>query len=124
MLRLASARLAVALWLITAGSAGVPAAELTFDIKIVQDRIPDTKRLMRVHQGDIVKLRWTSDRPLILHLHAYDIEERVAPGAVTEFAFTADATGRFPIQIHKPGTGAGAHAHAGVPLAIIEVHPR
>ena len=84
MLRLASARLAVALLLIPAGSAGVPAADLAFDIKIVQGRIPDAKRLMRVHQGDIVKLRWTSDRPLILHLHAFDIEERVAVGAVTE----------------------------------------
>jgi hypothetical protein len=43
-----------------------------------------------------VKLRWTTDRPIILHLHGYDIEAKVEPGAVTEMAFTARAAGRFP----------------------------
>ena len=59
----------------------------------------------------------TSDRPLVLHLHGYDIERRVAASAVTEFAFTAAATGRFPIEIHDD-------AHHEPPLAIIEVYPR
>src|SRR6266851_3199604 len=69
--------------LIAASSAD--AAELTFDIRIDQGRIPDTMRLMRVHDGDVVTIRWTSDRPLVLHLHGYDIEKRVAVGAVTSF---------------------------------------
>ena len=66
----------VALLLILAGSAG--AAELTFDIRIEGGRIPDTMQLIRVHDGDRVKLRWTSDRPVTLHLHGYDIEKRIA----------------------------------------------
>jgi hypothetical protein len=119
-----SGKMALALLLSIAGSAGAAAAELTFDIKIERCRVPDTMRLIRVAEGDVVKLRWTSDQPFVLHLHGYDIEKRVAPGAVTEFAFTAYATGRFPIHIHEQGASAGGHAHEDLPLATIEVYPR
>jgi hypothetical protein len=115
---LPSARWALALLLILAGSAGAGAEELSFDIRIEHGRVLDAMRLMRVNDGDRVTLRWTSDRPVILHLHGYDIEKRVAADGVTELGFTAYATGRFPIEIH----GAGAHEKA--PLAIIEVYPR
>lgn len=116
--------MALALALLIAGSAAVAAAELTFDLKIEGGRVPDTMQLIRVTEGDVVKLRWTSDRPIVLHLHGYDIEKRVVPGAVTELAFTADATGRFPVHIHEQGAGAGGHAHEDLPLAIVEVYPR
>src|SRR5438128_5738626 len=121
-----AARWASLLALIAAGSAGAPAAELIFDIKIEGGRVPAAMRLIRVTEGDVVKLRWTSDQPLILHLHGYDIEKRIAAGAVTELAFTAYATGRFPIYVHAQGAGAGAggHAHEAAPLATIEVYPR
>ena len=119
-----AARWALTLLLVTAWSAGVPAAELTFDIKIERGRVPDTKQLIRVNEGDVVKLRWTSDQPLILHLHGYDIEKRIAAGAVTVLAFTAYATGRFPIHVHAQGTAVGGHAHEDAPLTIIEVYPR
>ena len=124
MWRLVAGRWALALLLITAGSARVPAAELVFDIRIEHGRVPDTMHLMRVHEGDAVKLRWTSDRPLVLHLHGYDLEQRVAPDTVAELKFTASATGRFPIEIHVPGAGARGHVHDDAPLAIIEVYPR
>ena len=124
MVRLVSTRWALALLLITAGSACVPAAEVTFDIKIERGRVPDTMRLIRVNEGDVVKLRLTSDQLIDLHLHGYDIEKRVAAGAITEVVFTAYATGRFPIHVHAQGAGAGAHAHEDAPLATIEVYPR
>src|SRR5579863_756736 len=108
----------VALLLILAGGAVAAAAELTYDIRIENGRIPDAMRLMRVHEGDIVTLRWTSDRPVILHLHGYDIEKRIAADGVTDLAFTAYATGRFPIEIHSQG------AHEDAPLAVIEAYPR
>ncbi len=123
VLRLLSASWALALLLITAGAPAL-AAELTFDIKIEHGRVPDTMRLIRVNEGDVVKLRWTSDQPLVLHLHGYDIEKRIAAGAVTELGFTAYATGRFPIHVHAQGAGAGGHAHEDAPLATIEVYPR
>ncbi len=49
-------------------------------------------------------------------------EKRVAANAVTELAFTANATGRFSIEIHAQSTGGAAHEDA--PLAVIEVYPR
>ncbi len=119
---LTSARWILALALIAAVSTGAGAAELTFDIRIEHGRIPDSMRLMRVHEGDSVTLRWTSDRPLVVHLHGYEIEKHVGPDAVTGLAFTANATGRFPIEIHVRGTGGAAHEDA--PLAMIEVYPR
>ena len=112
----------VALSLLLAGSAG--AAELTFDIRIEGDRIPDAMQLIRVQEGDSVKLRWSSDRPLTLHLHGYDIEKRLGGDAVTELSFKAYATGRFPIEIHPAKAGAGGAAHGDAPLAVIEVYPR
>ena len=124
MVRLVSARWALALLLITAGSTCVPAAKVTFDIKIERGRVPNTMHLIRVNEGDVVKLRWTSDQPHILHLHGYDIEKRIVAGAVTELAFTAYATGRFPIYVHAPGASVGGHAHEDAPLATIEVYPR
>jgi hypothetical protein len=123
VLRLVSASWALALSLITSGAPAL-AAELTFDIKIERGRVPDTMRLIRVNEGDVVKLRWTSDQPIVLHLHGYDIEKSVAPGAIIELAFTAYAAGRFPIHVHAQGAGAGGNAQEDAPLAIIEVYPR
>ena len=122
-MRLVSASWALSLSLITSGAPAL-AAELTFDIKIERGCVPDTMRLIRVNEGDVVKLRWTSDQPIVLHLHGYDIEKRVAPGVIIELAFTAYATGRFPIHVHAQGTAVGGHAHEDAPLAIIEVYPR
>lgn len=102
--------------------APVQGAELTFDLKIGQGRVPQNMRRIRVKQGDAVKLRWTTDRSIIVHLHGYDIEKTVEPGTVTEMAFIAHATGRFSVEEHKPNAR-GGHSH-GEALIRIEVHPR
>ena len=98
------------------------AAELTFDLHIERGSVPANMRLVRVAQGDMVKLRWTADRATMLHLHGYDIEVTVNPGAVAEMSFTARATGRFPVSVHTPQAG-GGHAHEP-PLLHVEVRPR
>jgi hypothetical protein len=98
------------------------AAQLTFDLKVERGRVAENMRLIRVKQGDAVTLRWTSDQPLVLHLHGYDIEKRVAPGPATEMTFTAYATGRFPIHVHTQG--AGNRTHEDAPLVNVEVYPR
>ena len=97
--------------------------ELTFDLKIERGTVAANMRLIRVRQGDVVNLRWTSDRPITIHLHGYDIERKIAPGAVTAMTFTASATGRFPVEVHK-GDGQGGHAHGDAPLVRVEVYPR
>jgi hypothetical protein len=104
-------------------TAAVWAAEVTFDLKIENGSVSPSMRLIRVKQGDWVMLRWSTDRPILLHLHGYDIEKNVEPGTVTEMAFEARATGRFPVEEHKPSVK-GGHAHGEAPLARIEVRPR
>jgi hypothetical protein len=96
--------------------------EAVFDLRIENGRVPTAMRTIRVRQGDAVTLRFSSDRPIVVHLHGYDIEAKVAPGAVAEMAFAARATGRFPVEEHKQKQH-GGHAH-GEALLRIEVRPR
>jgi hypothetical protein len=101
---------------------GAKADEITFELRIERGLVAPDKRLIRVQQGDVVTLRWSTDRPMILHLHGYDIETKAEPGAVAEMNFTARATGRFPVSIHRPEQG-GGHTHEA-PVVQVEVHPR
>jgi FtsP/CotA-like multicopper oxidase with cupredoxin domain len=52
-------------------------------------------------EGDFVTLRLTSESPVEVHLHGYDLEEEVLPGEETELSFEADATGQFEIEDHE-----------------------
>ncbi len=75
---------------------------------------------IRVSQDDAVTLRLETDQAGAFHIHGYDLEQPAAPGAVTEFQFVANATGRFLINFHGPAAtetsessmdsaGAGGH---------------
>lgn len=123
--RVALATCAIALAVLAAvGGFVAMAAELTFDLTIEHGRVAGTMRLIRVHEGDVVRLRWTTDRPLDLHLHGYNIERHIEPGAATELRFTAYATGRFPIHVHVQAERGGGQPHEGTPLIDVEVYPR
>ena len=54
-----------------------------------------------VYEGDQVKLQITSDRPIELHLHGYDLTEEVEPGETADLSFEATDTGRFGIEDHN-----------------------
>ena len=101
----------------------VQGAELVFDLRIEGGRVPQSMRVIRIRQGDAVRLRWTTDRPILLHLHGYDIETKVEPGTVAEMAFVAHATGRFSVEEHKP-KAQGGHSHGEASLVRFEVRPR
>ena len=103
---------------------GVQAAEVAFDLRIENGHLPENMRLIRVKQGDIVRLRWSVDQPVTLHLHGYDIETRVEPGRVGEMNFTARATGRFPVHAHAAAAATASNAHEEAPLVYLEVYPR
>jgi hypothetical protein len=83
---------------------GAAAEPRRFDLALKEGRLPPDQRLVRVGQGDEVTLWWTTDRPFTLHVHGYDLEAPLAPGPAVEVRFTARATGRFPLEIHGPGT--------------------
>jgi hypothetical protein len=117
----------IALFALLALSTGLLAhaqsPEVVFDLRIEKGRVAERMRLIRVKQGDAVRLRWTSDRPIVLHLHGYDIETKVKPGSVAEMAFTARVTGRFPVEEHT-ANARGSHSHGEAPLVRLEVRPR
>jgi|SRR6266849_5205141 hypothetical protein len=100
----------------------VDAAEVTFVLRIANGRVPEDMRLIRVKRNDVVKLQWSTDKAMSIHLHGYDIEKQVAPGTVTEMTFTARATGRFTVEPHLAKQPSGGHAHGDV-LVTIEVYP-
>ena len=68
-------------------------------VKFADDKLtPDT---VQVKQGDTVTLRLDTDKPGTFHLHGYDLEKSATVGAVTDFQFVADATGRFRIDFPR-----------------------
>jgi hypothetical protein len=108
--------LCVALMLLAIG-VGAQAEELTFAMRIERGALSETMRIVRVKQGDVVHLRWSSDQAGVLHIHGYEIERQLEPGRMTEVTITARATGRFPIHLH-------GKAHDETTLAYLEVYPR
>jgi hypothetical protein len=96
--------------------------DLTFALRIENGHVPESMRLIRVTKNDVVKLQWTTDRPMTIHLHGYNIEKKLASGVTTEMTFTANATGRFTIAPHVGAEASGGHAH-GDALVTIEVYP-
>ena len=103
---------------------GAGEAEQVFNIRIENGRVPENMRFVRVNQGDVVKLRWSADRAVVLHLHGYDIERRVEPGQIVEMSFEARAAGRFPVHVHAAGPTSGRPPRDESALIYLEVYPR
>ncbi|HET8576855.1 MAG TPA: hypothetical protein VFO18_07145 [Methylomirabilota bacterium] len=107
--------LLVAVWALGCSGGSKPARQ-ELDLNIRAGALPADKQLIRAGQGDDIVLRWSADEPITIHLHGYDIEKDLKPGAVTTMWFVARATGRFPITRHAHGEE--------TPLAYLEVIPR
>lgn len=92
----------------------------TIDVRIENRQVVAPKVKIRITEGDVVELRWTSDEAAELHLHGYDLKIQVGPDAPAAMIVEATATGRFPITSHD--WGAGGHGHDA--LTYLEVYPR
>ena len=90
------------------------------ELRIEARAVVAPKGAIRIVEGDVVELRWVSDRAVRLHLHGYDIELRLRPGEPATMSITAYATGRFPITSH--GWGERGRGHDA--LTYLEVYPR
>ena len=66
-----------------------------------------------VARGRIVVITVNSDVADEVHLHGYDLTADVAPGAPATIRFTADAPGRFELELEQ----------SGVQIAELEVRP-
>ena len=107
--------IALAALMTLAGSAAAASSQ-SFSVELAGGRVQGDETL-KVHQGDQVQVRLSSDRPMVLHLHGYDIDAKVAPHAPAVLTFKAGLAGRFPVHEHREGAG----NHRAV--LFIEVHP-
>ena len=82
----------------TETSAGEP-QERIYDVAIQSGTMNPNE--ISVQEGDFVTLRLSSESPVEIHLHGYDLEGDVLPGEETDLSFEADATGRFEIEDHE-----------------------
>ena len=96
----------------------VLAEDRVLELAIHNAESPAKPPVLSVLQNDRVVVRLTSDKPLHVHLHGYEIESDVVPNVVTSLRFTATVTGRFPIEIHSD------QPRKPRPLAYVEVRPR
>jgi len=74
------------------------------------------------HEAE-VRIAWSSDRPVTVHLEGYDRSLVVRPGKPETMEFKAHAAGRFAVHAHE-GERAGKHSHGRGALLWVEVHPK
>ena len=108
-------RLVALVALVTLGGAAAAAAQ-AFSVELKGGRVQGDETL-KVKQGDQVQVRLSSDRPVMLHLHGYDLDVKVVPPAPALLTFKAGIAGRFPVHEHREGAG----NHRAV--LFIAVHP-
>jgi periplasmic copper chaperone A len=96
------------------------APQEVIDVKIENRQVVEPKEPIRVTEGEVIELRWTSDEAVELHLHGYDIEIDVEPGEPASMVVEANASGRFPIESHRWGNG----GHSEEALTYLEVYPK
>jgi hypothetical protein len=89
----------------------------TFSLALADGRLSNAPDTIRVQQGEAVELRWTSDRPMAIELHGYEIKTQVSPQVPAMMSFRANIAGRF--QVHAEGSGQG---HATI--LYVEVYPK
>ncbi len=94
----------------------------SFALALKAGELPKEQRTVKVKEGDSIELRWTSDQPVHLHLHGYDIERTVKPGEPASMSFKGSVAGRFSVDKVK-GESKSSHQHGGKVL-YLEVHPK
>lgn len=114
-------RLFVALAMCAALPAVAVAEPRHFDLDLKAGQLPKGQQTIKVKQGDNVELKWTSDQPIRMHLHGYDMTIAVKPGEPTVTAINARIPGRFSAEKLQEKAGSG-HQHGGK-ILYFEVYP-
>jgi hypothetical protein len=101
------------------------AEPVRFAVAIKNRKVDAAQKQIRVRQGDVLELAFTSDERAELHLHGYDRLLTVEPGAPAILRLEARIAGRFSIEAHGFGDGSGGRRGSGhVVLLYLEVYPR
>jgi hypothetical protein len=90
-------------------------------IAIKKRKVDVSQKLVRVSQGDMLELEFTSDEAAELHLHGYDKLLSVEPGKPATLSFEANIAGRFSLEAHS-FDNARNQSHPA--LLYLEVYPR
>ena len=73
---------------------------LVFHLEIENRSLKRDGPALWARQGDVVFVALRSDEDVIFHLHGYDVQRQVGPGAPASLEIVANATGGFPFTIH------------------------
>ena len=96
------------------------------EVRVENRKVVAPEEAIRITQGDVIELRWSSDEAVELHLHGYDVELHVGPDAPATMAIEAFAAGRFPITSHGWSGGGDSGGDSGGDhdaLTYLEVYP-
>jgi hypothetical protein len=96
-----------------AGSAQAAVRHEVFELVVKNGKLTSGPTVMKVHEGEQVTLRITSDHSDELHLHGYNLRAALKPGETASLELAATRTGRFTLELH----------HADIELAALEVYP-
>ena len=114
MIRKALASAILVSLLSACGSENTPSSSgvTQIDVQIKGGEASGVGETVSINKGDDVKISFTSDEHLTVHLHGYDIKEDVPKGGEAVIEFNANATGRFLITSHQPaGEGNDSHSN-------------
>ena len=79
-----------------------PPSDVTVEVGLADGKVTTGVQNVKVERGQSVLLRGSSDVGDSLHVHGYDESIYLQPGEPAELTFTADVTGVFEIETHKP----------------------
>jgi hypothetical protein len=94
-------------------------ADVRFELEIKERKVVGDD-VIRVTQGQIVEMVWTTDEETSVHIHGYEIHIPTSPDKPAEVTFEAHATGRFPVTSHGFAEAAGKMHQM---LLYFEVYP-
>lgn len=87
-------------------------AAVTIRIVVPSDAAPTVRRYSVEQQQQVVVVV-TAELSDTVHLHGYDLKAEVRPGRPAKISFTADAPGRFELELEE----------RGLEIAELEVRP-
>jgi hypothetical protein len=82
------------------GPCASPASSITFDVTVTENAMDPSA--LDVCRDQVVTLEVASETAGALHLHGYDVEVDLEPGATETIEFTADIAGQFILELHDP----------------------
>jgi hypothetical protein len=85
-------------------SATTSGAEQRIQVTFAHGKATGDTGRVQVAKGTSVALVVTSDVADEVHLHGYDIEKELSPGAPATLQFDATIAGVFEVELHEAGT--------------------